>query len=165
MEVETQDHLIAASNILFGIANFLILPLPKGWRFGREISPSEVDSTTQWGDSLWVTSGRASHVVFNEDREAGLELLVKVSKGKRGKFKPKLSQMRNQGLMRLGGHDANYALGEVERGLFKKKVAQRLQLSFYCDKTNRTIAIELTGKCPADALNQILQAMSLLQCH
>lgn len=165
MEVETEKYLIAAANILFGVTNYLFLPLPKPWRLGKGISSPEVDSTTRRGDSLWVTSGRASHVVFNSDRRIGLELIVSISKGKKGKFKPKLSQMRDQGLMRLGGHEANYALGEVERGFFKKKVAQSLQLALYCDKTNRTIAIEFTGKCPADDLNQILEAMSLLQCH
>jgi len=165
VEVETKDHLIAATNILFGLAKFLILPLPKAWRFGREICPPEVDSNTRRGDSLWVASGRASHVVFNSDERIGLELTVSISKGKRGEFKPKLSQIKEQGAIRLGGHKANYALGEVERGLFKKKVAQRLQLSFYCHKTNRTIALEFTGKCPLDALNQILEAISLLQCH
>jgi len=165
VEIETEDHLIAATNVWFGIANFLILPLPKGWRFGREIHPSEVNSKTQRGDSSWVTSGRASHVVFNDDKRVGLELIVSISKGKGGEFKPKLGQMRDQGLIRLGGHEAHYALGEVEWGFFRKRVVQSLRLSFYCDQTNRTIAIALTGTCPMDDLVQILEAMSLLMCH
>ena len=165
MRVETKEHLIAASNFLMGVTNFLILPLPKGWRLVQGSSPPEVDSNTQRGDYSWVSSGRASHVLFDEDRGAGLELLVSISKGKGKEFKPKLSQMRDQGLIRLGGHEANYALGEVERGFFKKKVAQSLQLALYCDKTNRTIAMEFTGKCLTDDLNQILEAISLLQCH
>lgn len=165
MTVETKEHLIAARNFLMGVTNFLILPLPNGWRMGQGSSPPEVDSNSRRGDYSWVCSGRASQFLVHEDRGAALELLVSISKGKGKRFKPKLSQMRDQGVIPLGGHEASYALGEVEIGFLKKKGAQSLQLALYCDKTNRTIAMEFTGKCSADDLDQILEAMSLLQCH
>lgn len=165
MEVETKDHLIAATNILFGVANFLILSLPKAWRFGREISPPEVDSNIRRGDSLWVTSGRASHILYNEERGVGLELVVIISKGKARGFKPKASEVSAQGPMRAGGHEATYLLGRVKRGFFKKKMVETLQLSFYCDRTGRTITLNLTGDCAEGDLQQILEAIPKLECH
>ncbi len=165
MGVETRDHLIAATNILFGVANFLILPLPKAWRFGREICPPEVDSNTRRGNSLWVTSGRTSHIIYNEERRAGLELVVSVSKGKAKGFKPKVRELIAQGLIRAGGHEATYLLGRVKRGLFTKKMVETLQLSFYCDRTGRTITLKLTGSCAEEDLQQILEAIPKLECH
>jgi len=165
IEAETRDHLIAASNFLFGVANFLTLTLPEPWRLGRGISPPEVNSYTRRGDLLWVTSGRTSHIVFDEDRKIGLELLVSISKGKRGEFKPRIGVVSAQGVTHAGGHEAAYVLGETKVGLFKKRTIKILQLSFYCDKTERTITLTLTGDCAGDDLIQILEVIPRLECH
>lgn len=164
MPVETEKYLIAASNILFGVTNFILLPLPKPWRLGRGISPPEVNSTTR-GDSLWVTSGRVSHIVFDSDRRIGLELTINISRGERGILKPRISEVTDQGSALVGGHKATYALGKVKRGLFGKKVVGALQLSFYCDKTRRTIDLNFTGDCAEEDLRQILEALPQLECH
>jgi len=164
MEVETKDYLIAASNILFGVTNFLTLALPEPWRLGRGTSPPEVDSYTRRGDLLWVTSGRTSHIVFDEDRRIGLELLVNIHKGKK-RFEPRISEVSAQGVTHAGGHEAAYALGETRIGLFRKKVTKILQLSFYCDETGRTITLTLVGDCAEEDLLQILGLIPRLECH
>ncbi|MFQ6058193.1 MAG: hypothetical protein ACE5MB_04835 [Anaerolineae bacterium] len=164
MKANTRKHLIAASNFLMGATNFLIVPLPKSWNVGRGFSPPEVDANTHWGEVSWVTSGRASQVLFNEDEGVALEFVVKVSRGKKD-LKPKMSQVRAQGPVQLGGHEATYALGEMKRGFPRRKIAQVLQASFYCDKTKRTINLEFVGQCAEGDLEALLEAISWLECH
>ncbi|MFQ5886714.1 MAG: hypothetical protein ACE5II_05730, partial [Anaerolineae bacterium] len=77
--MESKKHLIAASNFLLGPTNFLIRPLPENWNLGQGLSPPEVNSNTTWGEAMWVTSGRASHLLYDPQRKVGLELEVKIS--------------------------------------------------------------------------------------
>jgi len=163
--VRVERYLIAATNILFGVVKYLLLPLPKPWRLGRGISPPEVNSTTRRGDSLWVTSGRVSHIVFDSDRKIGLELTISISRGRREGFKPKIAEVTDQGSMPMGGHKAAYALGKARRGLFRKRTVGALQLSFYCDQTGRTINLNFVGDCAQEDLRQILEALPQLECH
>jgi hypothetical protein len=164
-EIETTKHLIAASNFLLGVANFIILPLPKSWRLGIWGFPPEVNSNVRRGDFLWVNDGRASHILFNEEKGVGVELIVNISRGKRNRFRPRLSEVKAQGATYVGGHEATYVLGKTAKGLFKKKTFNTLQLSFYCNGTGRTINVELTGKCDEEDLHSILEAISGLECH
>jgi hypothetical protein len=164
-EIEITKHLIAARNFLLGVANFLILPLPKNWRLGMGNFPPEVNSNVRRGDFLWVNDGRASHILFDEEKRTGVELIVNISRGKRKRFKPRLSEVKAQGATYVGGHEATYVLGKTAKGLFKKKTFSTLQLSFYCDGTRRTINMELTGKCDEGDLHRILEAISSLECH
>ena len=162
--MENKKHLIAASNFLLGPTNFLILPLPENWHLGQGLSPPEINSNTTWGEAMWVTSGRASHLLYDPHRKVGLEFEVKISKGQR-EPKYRLSLVKEQGAARLGKHEGHYILGEVKRGFPRRKTAKTLRCSLYCPETKRTIDMEFVGECSEEDLAQIFEAICGLECH
>lgn len=162
--MEAKKHLIAATNFLMGPTNFLILPLPFTWRLGRGLSPPEVDANVLFRDALWVISGRSTHVVVDEKKKVGLELLIRVEKGVVQASKPR-GVLRLHGSGTFGGHLGTYCFSEVTRGVFKKRTERVLTLSFYCDRVKRTISLEFMGRCGEGDLQEILAVAPHLECH
>ncbi|MFN3476175.1 MAG: hypothetical protein ACK4Z6_01285 [Candidatus Methylomirabilales bacterium] len=162
--METKKHLIAATNFLMGPTNFLILSLPPTWRLGSGISPPEVDANALFRDALWVTSGKSTHIVVDEKKKVGLELLIRVEQGVVQAAKPK-GILRLHGSGTFGGHPGTYYFSEVTRGVFKKRMETVLTLSFYCDRIKRTISLEFMGRCGEADLQEILAATPHLECH
>lgn len=162
--METKKHLIAATNFLMGPVNFLILSLPSTWRLGRGLSPPEVDVNVLFRDALWVTSGRSTHIVVDEKKQVGLELLIRVTPGVVQAAKPK-GILKLHGSGTFGGHPGTYCFSEVTRGAFKKRTEKVLTLSFYCDRVKRTISLEFMGRCGEVDLQEILAAIPHLECH
>ncbi len=113
---------------------------------------------------MWVTSGRASHLLYDPHRKVGLEFEVKISKGKR-EPKYRLSLVKEQGAARLGKHEGYYILGEVKRGFPRRKTARTLRCSLYCQETKRTIDLEFVGECQEGDLEEIFNSLCDLECH
>jgi hypothetical protein len=71
-----------------------------------------------------------------------------------------------RGRVELGGHRAEYVMGEQWRGWWPRQRVGVLRTAFYCDALGRGIGIELSAEGGEVArLQELLQALSHLQCH
>ena len=66
MEKEAySSHVIAASNMIYGVANFIVLRLPPEWRISPSLIHPEVDVVNRVGDVLWVVTGSSINYMVN----------------------------------------------------------------------------------------------------
>ncbi len=60
MRAVTRDHVVAATHLVLGPSNFLVIRLPDNWdlRIGRQ--PADVDYTFAYDGIRWAQQGRAT---------------------------------------------------------------------------------------------------------
>ncbi len=152
---ESSFGAIAAVNALFGVINFIVLSLPEGWKLVADKIPPDVDRIFRVGDVKWALEGQArSIVVFPE---GAAEINVVVVEGR--KVKPFGEETL------VNGHNGYYRLIRVKRGLLRKRVYDAIEISFYCEETNRTIRISIVSASLTKHLERILRAVSKSLCH
>ncbi len=159
------EHDIAANNLLFGLTHFLTLALPADWRITRSYLHPDVQCNVRRGEVAWVEAGQTDQIVYHPLRKIALDLTIVIKRGKRGEFKSKGVEVHSRGSLMINGHEASYFLGEIGLGFFKRKLAKKLCLSFYCSELGRTIMISFTGTCQEDDLREIFGYLSDLKCH
>jgi hypothetical protein len=157
-------HRLAAHNVVAGLTEFLSLPLPPPWRVTRAVVTPEVGTTMRTESRLWVASGETRHVVFDREKNRGLDLVVRISQGA-----PRLRgpgrQVLDEGLALAGGHEARYRIVRRGRGLFMRGDEEALLVAFTCPVTARGVAIEISGAATVDELREFLRAMPGVECH
>lgn len=164
--MELTRHPLAAHNLLFGVSNFFVLPLPSGWELVRGPFEPEVDRQTRRDDISWVQEGHAMYLLAHRAYRATVELRIAI--------RPHAAVLRMStrpvdmapSQMPMGGHGATYELSERLRGWWPRKRVNTLSLAFSCDVLGRGITLELLEEDGEEAhLREILQALSQLQCH
>jgi hypothetical protein len=165
MTANQAEHDISANNILFGLTHFLTLTLPADWRITRSYLQPDVHCNVRRDDLVWVQAGQTDQLVYHPLRRIALDLTIVVKRGKRDEFKTKGVAVHSRGSLMINDHQASYFLGEVALGLFKKKLARTLHLSFHCSELARTIMISFTGNCQEADLQEIFGSLPGLKCH
>ncbi|MBI4594891.1 MAG: hypothetical protein HY730_00760 [Candidatus Tectomicrobia bacterium] len=165
MTIELTKHIVAAKNIFFGTSYFLILPLPTGWRITRSYLEPDVHSSVQRENIHWVEAGQTDQVVFHPFRKIALDLMIRIKKGKQSPMDVKEVKINSQGPLLVNTHQAQYVMGEVKRGLIKKKMFKTLRLFFYCPEINSSYFLYFTGNCPDHDLMEIYGSLPGLECH
>ena len=146
---------IAATNPIIGVVNFIVLNLPLGWGLAALDYPPTVDRIRRVKNVRWVAEGEARSRIVAPDAAAYIH--VDVREGK------KVQSWDNQFL--INGHKAFYRVGTVTRGLFRKKTFDSIEISFYCNVTNRTINLRLLGINLLKYVDDLLDALSTSTCH
>ncbi|MDR5694874.1 MAG: hypothetical protein QN198_12375 [Armatimonadota bacterium] len=159
-----RKHVIAAENFLLGATNFVVVTLPEGWKLLRGISPPEVDSNRLFGEVQWVTSGRSPHLLVQPERRSGAELHVLVNRGRRMLDKLKASPGARPFFLH-SGHEAFLLHHQVRRGLWRGYLEKGVRLSLFCDRTDRTITLEITGRIGETEIQELLEALQGVECH
>ena len=162
---EPKKHIIAAKNILFGTGYFLILSLPEGWRITRSYLEPDIHSTVMRDPITWVEAGQADQIVFHHFRRISMDLMIQIKRGKHDSLALKDVQVSSQGPGIVGGHPATHCFGEVQEGLFKKKIRKTLRVSFYCPELQHTLFLHFTGQCQESDLREIYDSLAELECH
>lgn len=165
MAPDQTEHVISASNILFGLTRFLALALPADWRMRRSYLEPDVHSNVRRGDTIWVEAGQADQIVYHPSRKIALDLTVLVKRGKRDALKTKDVQVHSGGSCTVNGHEAAYFLGEMGIGFLKRKRAKTLRLALHCSELGRTIMLGFTGTCHETDLLEIFACLSGTKCH
>ncbi len=165
MPAERIKHIIAARNFFFGSSYFVILSLPEGWQITRSYLQPDVQSSIQRENLTWVEAGQTDQVVFHPLKRVALDLMIQVKRGRQEQLDQKGVQVSTQGSQMTSGHTASYCIGEVKQGLFRRKTAKTLRLSFYCPDLNRTLFLHFTGKCQDSDLREIYESIPFLECH
>ena len=165
MPLDLTKHIIAARNLFFGTSYFVILGLPKGWAITRSYLEADVHSSVQRENITWVEAGQTDQIVFNPIKRVALDLMIQVKRGKHENPGIKGVQIFSQGSKTVCGHPADYCIGEVRQGLFKKKSSKTLRFSLYCPELNRTLFLHFTGKCSDADLMELFDSIPSLECH
>lgn len=166
--MELTRHPLAANNLLFGVSNFFVLPLPAVWELVRGPFEPEVDRQTRRDEISWVQEGHAMYLLVHRAYRATVELRIAIRPRPAAPRTPMRPLDRDMAprQMPIGGHGATYQLREQLRGWWPRKRVNTLSLAFSCDVLGRGIALELLEEEGQEAhLREILQALSQLQCH
>jgi hypothetical protein len=164
--VELTRYPLAANNFLFGVSNFFVLPLPPMWELVRGPFDPEVDRQTKRGDVSWVQDGRAMYLLMHRGYRVTVELQIAIKPRRSPPRLPALTAGWTHGRLDIGGHQAEYVMREQRRGWWGRKRVRELRTAFYCEPIERGIDVEFIGEGAEDAhLQEILQALSQLQCH
>jgi len=155
---------IAARNLVFGVSNFFVLPVPPPWELVRGPFQPEVDTWTRRENVSWVTEGRAAYLLYDRGTKRGVELHIDVTRrSARPEPRPRGTVIRDSVV--IGGHGADYIIGTLRRGLFPRRTLHRLHVTFACEPLARAIALDLVGAYGTNVLLELLRALQELQCH
>lgn len=157
---------IAARNLVFGVSNFFVLPVPSPWELVRGPFQPEVDRWTHLGNVSWVTEGRAAYLLYDRGTKRGVELHIDVKKrSRRPQAPPPARSTTIPNAAVIGGHQAGCSIGTLQRGLWPRRTLHRLHVAFVCEPLSRAITLELIGAYGQDALLHLLRALGDVQCH
>ncbi len=162
MTQPTRDHVLAASHLVLGPTNFLVLRLPTNWdvRIGR--TPSEVDYTFTFDGVRWAQQGQATAFVLDEKAGRAMELELRTA---RGLLKPPRLEHAQEATYPMGGHSATALLGEARYGLFRNKPFNVLYVAYRCGETQRHIAMQFMARSPLKELGDLLPVLADSRCH
>jgi hypothetical protein len=162
MKPATRDHVVAATHLVLGPSNFLVLPLPSNWdlRIGR--APLDVDYTILFEGVRWAQAGQASALLVDAEARRAIELTLQTSRGSIAP--PRLVDAR-PGACKIGGHGATYAIGGANFGLLRNKHYNVLHLAYRCGETQRTVDLRFMHKGPPELLEALVPPLERTRCH
>jgi hypothetical protein len=157
-------HRLAATNVVVGQTDFLSLPLPAPWRITRAVVTPEVATTVRTESRIWVASGETRHVIFDRQKNRGLDLAVRISQSA-PRLRGRGRQVLEEGLTLVGGHEARYRIIRRRRGVFMRGDEEALLVAFACSTTARSVTVEIAGASMIDELLEFLRAFADVECH
>jgi len=162
MKPTTRDHVVAATHLVLGPSNFVVLRLPDNWdlRLGRQ--PMDVDYTVAYDGVRWAQEGQASGLLVDARARRAIELSVRTA---RGTIAPPKLDGFHQGACQVGGHAASYGLGSAHLGLLGTKLYRVLHLSFRCDETQRLVDLRFMHRGEPALLEGLLRPLEGTRCH
>ena len=155
-----RKHVLASANLFVGATNFIVLALPERYSVGATINPPEVAGTHPARGATWVLDGRCSHYVRDTSSRASLELLVRSWRGE--SRSPKWSSDARE--IVIAQHEARLATDAIRVGFPRRRTMARLRAAWACERTKRSLELELLGPEDAD-LSSIVEALLLSECH
>lgn len=165
MERDIKRHIIAARNFIFGSTNFLILPMPEGWKLGGLIIPPEVDANIMADEIQWVREGQVGYVLFEAGKKRSIELIIKILKGKKELSFPKNMIIHSEEQLDNYVHSIKCYSGERLKGFIKKRRFRILFMKFYCDCLDRMITLEFSTEDPLNLSSILTPLVPFIQCH
>ncbi|HWM50316.1 MAG TPA: hypothetical protein VNO76_03090 [Thermoplasmata archaeon] len=162
MKSSTRDHVVAATHFVLGPSNFLVLQLPDNWdlRLGR--MPMDIDYTVFCDGIRWAQAGQASALLVDAKARRAVELTVRTA---RESITPLNLLDARPGTCRIGGHDATYAIGAANFGLFKTKHYAVLHIAYRCEETKRFVDLRFMHKGSSEMLEGLLSPLEKSRCH
>ena len=155
-------HDIASGNLLLGSMFFITLNLPPAWDLAPGVGRPEIIAGHERSGRKWVVSGRAWYVIFDPQRRWAMELALQASSLPRGKKEVGGEHMAET---MVHGHPATVRRWHGRRGLFNRRTIAFLRVEFDCPVSDRHLTVELSGRCPPEAFDEILEAMPHWRCH
>ena len=107
-----------------------------------------------------MATGSAWYVIYDGKRSWALELAIS-TRPARNKFRETPVETVN-----IAGHTAQIRRKERQRGLpWRRHTVKFLTVDFECPQSEREIKLELSGWCPEEGFQEVLQSIKQLQCH
>ncbi len=157
-----RKHVLASANIFLGASNFIVIALPERYAVGQTINPAEVAGTQQARGAAWVLDGRCSHYLREAGSAGALELLVLSERGEARM--PKWAGAPGVVARRFAEHEGGQLEDTIRVGLTRRRTMPRLRAWWSCERTKRTLQVELVGPAGSD-LSTIGDTLLLSECH
>lgn len=109
-----------------------------------------------------MTDGYAYHYIYNN--EHAYQLKIKIH-GSQKEFQAMQGKVLESGEFKIASHKASYNLISKDVGFIKKQTIQVLHVHFYCENTNRTIELEITGKDISSEFKNLVTNFQESICH
>jgi len=146
--------------MLLGASNFLVLALPERFRVGQTINPNEVNGTAQARGAAWVQDGRCSHFLRDGGTVRALELLLVA---RRGAARPGWAAEGSRAI-RIADHEGSALADRLRVGFPRRRDLDRLRLWWPCERTGRSLELELLG-APGSEHDDLIAALERSECH
>lgn len=153
------DHEIAVGNIIWGHAQFLTIRMPAEWDLAPGVGRPEIVAAHERHGKRWVVTGKAWYVVFHRERGWAMELHLE----SRVKRKQRLASNGEQ--TTWNGHPASVRRWQRRRGVFRPKTITFVEVMCDCHDTERTLKVELSGRCPPEGFEEMLRLIAAWRCH
>jgi hypothetical protein len=152
-------HDIAVGNLIWGSAHFLSLRLPEVWDIAPGVGRPEVVAAHDRAGRKWIASGQAWYVLYHREHHWAMEL--KLDSRPLGRVDPAPGGAATS----VHGHEAFVRRWQRRRGLFRPKVITFVEVAWRCDHSDRTLRVELSGRCPPEGFEQMLALIPEWWCH
>lgn len=153
------DHEIAVGNLIWGHAQFLTIRMPEVWDLAPGVGRPEIVASHERKGKRWVVTGKAWYVLFHRERGWAMELLLE------SRVKRKQHPVSTGEQATVHGHPASIRRWERKRGVFKPRTITFVELLCDCDETDRSLKVELSGRCPAEGFEEMLRMIAKWHCH
>lgn len=162
MSEDGKDHLVAATHLILGPCNFLMLRLPLNWDLQIGRHPTDVDYTVAYDGIRWAQEGLAAGLLVDKKARRAIELTIRTAR--RTVPTPKLENPQ-PGTLRMYGHPAEYEIGSMRLGLFKTKPYTVLHVAYRCEETKRLVDLRFMHKGDPARLLDLLGPLAGSRCH
>ena len=157
---ELVRHDIAVSNVIFGSAHFMTLHLPGHWEIAPGVSHPEVMAAHDRADRKWIAAGRAWYVLYHAELGWAMELHLET---RQKDFRAKADgQVKS---IEVHGHPAIVRRWTRKRGLLQAKTITFVEVTHTCNRSERSIRITLSGRCPEEGFSEVLASIARWRCH
>ena len=156
-----RKHVLASTNFFMGASNFVIVALPERYVVGQTINPPEVAGTHRASGAAWVLDGRCSHWLRDREEGPSLELLVLTWRGER---RPRWFAVDGANPATFAEHDGRLMLDDIRVGFPRRRTMRRLRAWWTCERTRRTLEIEVVAPAGAD-LAALAESLTHSECH
>lgn len=112
-----------------------------------------------------MAAGETRHVVVDRLRGIRADLVVRISPGRLRPMRAPLAEVTTAGAMPAGGHTAQFQCGRRREGIVFRRLVPAARLQCYCDRTRRTVQVELSGSLGDGELRALMEAFGNLECH
>lgn len=154
-------HDIAVSNFLYGSADFITLHLSPEWEIARGVGEPEVTAAHDRGQQKWVAGGKAWYVLYHKQSGWAMELCLESKPG----LRQNRSQTDDSVELTVHGHPAKIRRWQRRRGFFRPKLVTFVEVTFDCEHSERSLRLELSGRCPPEGFEEMLAMIAQWQCH
>jgi hypothetical protein len=150
---------IALSNIILGVYNFIVLGHPDGWRINPSTFSSDILHHVTIKNIRWVSRGVAEYNVYGDKELIGLKIEIWPGRKDPLKIKDLKKSFKTNIYKNINGHNAEIYIGEEKR---LGRTFRVINIFFYCDETDRSILLKFVGR---DEVEKILDHIEETQCH
>ena len=152
-------HEIVVNNLLLGASNFLALALPPSWDISMGAGRPEITASREHNGQRWVASGDAWYILHEPERRWAMEVRLTAASPKRSGSVVTVPELT------IAGHPARITWNRRRRGFIKRWPVTYVTAEFFCPQTERQLRLELSGRVPDDAFEEIIEATKYVRCH
>ncbi|NPA07017.1 MAG: hypothetical protein GXO54_06405 [Chloroflexi bacterium] len=150
---------IYVNNFVFGLAHLLHFTLPPAWQLRRGFAHPEIHATHERHGHVWIAAADAWYILAHQEEPWLLEMHLHVQPSP-----PRMAEGEEWGP--IARHPAVLSRRTVRRGPpWRRRDTPQWTLSWYCPETERGFQLQITGRVPEEAVQDLLRAWRYLHCH
>ena len=154
------SHDIFADNLLLGKSLMFSLRLSPDWHLAPGVGRPEVAATHDRMGKKWVVTGDAWYVVYHNQRKWAVEMAAHI------RPVPENEPPSTGKTISINQHPGYVSWRSKKRGLpWNRHMVTFMEVVFNCPYSERQIKFEVSGWCPQEGFEEVLQSLQHTGCH